>query len=61
MNNNRFAYAIGTIEWSDMFQADGEFYFVKDWFTFSTPSMNPFYCDWKPSAMFSDGGCLEFA
>ncbi len=55
LNNNKFSKLLKRIKWDYEFYADGEFYFVKGDFTFTTPSLNPFQMDWKPSAMF--GGC----
>ena len=60
-NCNRFLKAINSIHWDEKFQADGEYYFVKGNFTFTTPSLDPFKMDWKPSAIFNDGSFIEFA
>lgn len=62
LNNNQFERALNSIEWDATFFADGEHYFVKDGFTFTTPSLNPFDItkDWKPSAIFADGSMIEF-
>lgn len=61
--HNRFTEALDAQEWDDTFYADGEHYFCMGGFTFSTPSLDPFQItqSWKPSAIFSDGGYLEFA
>lgn len=57
---NRFQDAIYSIAWDSMFKADGEYYFVKDGHTFTTPSLDPFDMPWKPSIMPSDGsGVIE--
>lgn len=59
-NNNRFATILSSIKWDSEFYADGEYYFIKDDMTFTTPSLNPFNMDWKPSAIFNDGSYIEF-
>lgn len=59
-NNNRFADCLKSIKWDSEFYADGEHYFLKGDMTFTTPSFDPFNCDWKPSAMFTDGSVIEF-
>jgi hypothetical protein len=59
-NNNYFAEALKSISWDDTFFADGEHYFIKADLTFTTPSLDPFNMAWKPSALFADGGYLEF-
>lgn len=60
--NNRFAEALDAQEWDSTFCEDGEYYFCRKGFIFSTPSLDPFQIsqNWKPSAIFSDGGYLEF-
>lgn len=60
ISNNVFKRFVESIKWDSSFFADGEFYFVKGGFTFTTPSLDPFDMDWKPSAMFSDGSVIEF-
>lgn len=60
--NNRFISTINSISWDEKFWADGEHYFCKGGFCFTTPSLNPFNItrNWMPSAMFSDGSCIGF-
>lgn len=60
---NRFKEALDAQDWDATFYADGEHYFCKGEFTFTTPSLDPFKItrNWMPSAFFSDGGYLEFA
>lgn len=60
-SNNLFRKVIKSIKWDSEFFADGEFYFVKGGFCFTTPSVDPFkICkNWRPSAIFSDGSCIE--
>ena len=62
-SHNRFAEALDAQEWDSTFYEDGEHYFCMGGFIFSTPSLDPFQItrDWKLSAIFSDGGYLEFA
>ncbi len=61
-SNNRFLSVINSIRWDEKFFADGEHYFCKGGFTFTTPSLEPFEIsrDWMPGAMFSDGSYIEF-
>lgn len=60
-NNNRFAGAISKIKWDDQFYADGEYYFVKDGHTLTTPTLDVFNMPWKPAMMPSDSsGVIEF-
>lgn len=61
-SHNRFAEALNSQEWDSTFYEDGEHYFCRGGFIFSTPSLDPFKITkiWKPSAIFSDGGYLEF-
>lgn len=59
-NHNAFAQALQSIKWESEFYADGEYYFIKGDLTFTTPSLNPFKMDWKPSALFADGSLIEF-
>lgn len=59
-NNNYFAKALESIKWDNTFFADGEHYFIKADMTFTTPSLDPFNMDWRPSALFEDGSFLEF-
>lgn len=59
-NINRFAEKLSAIKWDNEFRADDEYYFIKDDMTFTTPSLDPFKTEWKPSAMFKDGSYLEF-
>lgn len=60
LSNNVFKDVLESIKWDSRFFADGEFYFVKGDFTFTTPSLDPFDMDWKPSAMFADGSIASF-
>lgn len=62
LSNNRFSSALNSASWDKTFYADGEHYFCKGGFCFTTPSLNPFEVtrNWMPSAMFSDGSCIEF-
>lgn len=59
-DNNRFLTALLSIHWDDAFQADGEHYFSKGAFIFTTPSLDPFAMSGKPSAIFPDGSTSEF-
>lgn len=57
--NNRFAKAIKSIKWDNVFEADGETYYCKgDNFTLTVENIDPFKQMWKPSIMF-DCTCLE--
>lgn len=66
INNNLFEKEINKIKWDDKFHEDGEYYFVKEFkknnktvaFTLSTPSLNPFEMDWKPTVTFVGCGCM---
>ena len=59
--NNRFKAALNRIRWDKTFFTDGEYYFVKGNFCFTTQVLDPFDMeDWKPSAIFSDGSYIEF-
>lgn len=59
--NNYFKAALDQIVWDEKFFADGEYYFVKGSFCFTTPVLNPFdQTDWKPSAIFPDGSLVSF-
>lgn len=60
--HNRFAEALNSQEWDSTFFEDGEHYFCRGGFIFSTPSLDPFEItrDWSPSAIFSDGSYIEF-
>ena len=62
LSNNRFLSALNSASWDKTFYADGEHYFCKGGFCFTTPSLNPFEVtrNWMPSAIFSDGSCIEF-
>ena len=62
MNYNRFADMINSIKWDDSFYADGEYTYLLDDMSFSTPSLDPFKIskNWKPSAIFADGSYIEF-
>ena len=57
---NRFEKALKSIKWDKQFYADGEHYFCLGKFTFTTPSLDPFNMDWKPSALFTDKSYIEF-
>ena len=59
MNANRFLKAINKIAWDQTFEADGEFYFLKDRFTLMTPSLDPFHMEWRPSVLFGDGSYIS--
>ena len=59
-STNHFEKALKSIKWDSEFYADGEHYFTLGGFTFTTPSLNPFDMEWKPSAIFADGSYLEF-
>jgi hypothetical protein len=59
-NTNYFKKALESIKWDNTFFADGEHYFIKADMTFTTPSLDPFNMDWRPSALFEDGSFLEF-
>lgn len=59
-NNNRFLTALLSVPWDDIFEADGEHYFSKGSFFFTTPSLDPFAMRDKPTAVFSDGSTAEF-
>lgn len=63
LEHNSFAEALDSVEWDARFYEDGEHYFVKGGLIFTTPSLDPFQItkDWMPSAVFSDGGQLEFS
>lgn len=60
LNSNFFAKRLDRIKWDSTFEADGEYYFILDDMTFTTPSLDPFNMPWKPSAIFRDGCVLEF-
>ena len=59
-NNNRFTAILSSIKCDSEFYAYGEYYFIKGDMTFTTPSLNPFNMDWKPSALFNDVSYIEF-
>lgn len=61
-SHNRFADALNSQEWDSTFYEDGEHYFCRGGFIFSTPSLDSFKITkiWKPSAIFSDGSYIEF-
>lgn len=59
-NKNHFAELLSSIKWDSEFYADNEYYFIKGDMTLTTPSLNPFNMSWKPSAIFTDGSCIEF-
>ena len=42
LSNNRFLSALNSASWDKTFYADGEHYFCKGGFCFTTPSLNPF-------------------
>ena len=58
-NSNRFLEALNMVNWDETFRADGEHYFCKGNLIFTTPSLDPFAMNWKPSMMFADGSCVE--
>ena len=60
--HNRFREALESICWDSRFYADGEYYFVRGGFCFTTPSLDPFQIrrDWKPEAKFTDGAIISF-
>lgn len=57
---NRFLTALLSLPWDDAFQEDGEHYFSKGAFFFTTPSLDPFKGNGSPLAVFSDGSVIEF-
>jgi hypothetical protein len=59
LSDNKFEDELNKISWEDQFEADGEQYFIIGGFVLTTPSINPFICDWRPSALFSDGSLIE--
>jgi len=59
-NDNRFAKCLESIKWDYKFYADGEYYYGKDGFNFSTPSLDPFDMKWEASGIFSDGSMMSF-
>lgn len=61
-SDNAFARELSQIKWDYTFYADGEHYFVRGKFTFTTPDLDPFGADmeWMPSGMFPDGSIIEF-
>ena len=59
-NNNLFEKALKSIKWDKQFYADSEHYFCLGKFTFTTPSLDQFNIDWKPSALFTDNSYIEF-
>lgn len=58
---NRFKEFVISLGWDCSFYADGEYYFVKDDITFTTPSLNPFEVmhSWDMCLMTSDGSMLK--
>ena len=60
MRDNYFASALSKIAWDKTFEADGEHYFAKGNMIFTTPSIDPFQCDWAPSMITSDGSYMTF-
>lgn len=58
---NRFKEFVTSLNWDYSFYADGEYYFVKDNITFTTPSLNPFEVlrSWDMCLMASDGSMLK--
>lgn len=59
-STNFFKQMIESVKWDSTFYADGEFYFVKNGLTITTPSLDPFNMSWKPAALFADGSLLSF-
>ena len=50
---NAFAQAVLSIDWDETFVADDEMYFVAGDFVLTTPSLDPFACDWNPTVMYT--------
>ena len=59
-NHNAFKNVIDSIEWDNIFNADGETYFCKGKFSLIIENINPFKEMWKPTVFFSDGSMKEF-
>lgn len=58
--NNAFAAAVSGIAWDEQFEADGEFYFIREGMTLTTPSLDPFDMPWRPTLTPADySGCWE--
>lgn len=53
-SSNWFLPELEKLKCNDRFFADGEWYFTFDNAIFTTPSLDPFKCDWKPSVMWRD-------
>lgn len=58
--HNKFLEAINSIEWTDKFQADGEFYYCLGKFILTVQNVNPFEQQWEPSVLFTDGSLITF-
>lgn len=59
MNNNLFAKVINSIDWDEVFTADGETYYCKGNVTLTVENIDPFKEQWAPSALI-DGCLYEF-
>ena len=57
-NTNRFKKFLESIKWDSTFEADVEFYFNKNDFCFTTPSLDPFNMKWEASGTWDDGTTL---
>ena len=50
-NTNKFADLVNSIAWDDIFQADGETYYILEDLTLTVENLNTFEQNWKPSVM----------
>lgn len=57
---NYFMQELYNEKWDDIFFADGEYYFIMKGLIFTTPSLDPFDMEWKPSGIFDDGSVITF-
>lgn len=62
LSDNAFGRALDSVDWEETFYADGEHYFLKGGFIFTTPVLDPFgdRGDMSPSAVFSDRSMMSF-
>lgn len=61
-NDNRFAIAIGSIKWDDMFSCDDVYYFILGDYMLEVPDMDPFgtNADYAPISYFGNTCVIGF-
>lgn len=62
INDNRFAVAIGSIKWDDMFSCEDGYYFILGDYTLEVPDMDPFgpRADYAPTSHFGNNCIIGF-